>query len=201
MDKLFNHKWVQRGRGLALTLLIVLAMGLFLNSMISIEITEAQSGRDDSDTIYRGNLRVNGRLLTFGPAMIGPGGTIGIYNSDGDMVSGIDAYGNITATGSITAAGFSSDDLVRGYDDSQAHLVGSLAVTTTITGTAVVSTGPYALRGGSCSLAMVPTTTLSYCAIDNTAGGGIQVIVYQSNGTVATLPAPLTWFAFVEPEE
>lgn len=198
--KIFMNSWVRRGRGVALALLVALAMVLFLNSIVSIEITEAQ-GRTDSDTFYRGNLTINGRLLTFGPVMIGPGGTIGIYNSDGDMVSGLDAYGNITTTGVITAAGLSSDQLVRGYDDSQAHLVGSMAVSVTVTGTAQVAAGPYALRSGSCSLAMVPTTTLSYCAIDNTAGGGIQVIVYQSNGTVATLPAPLTWFAFVEPEE
>jgi hypothetical protein len=196
MNKLFEHKWFVRGRALVATIMVALVAILFLNNVVQIE---AQGRTGDSETIYRGSVTVNGRLLTFGPVMVGPGGSLGVYNSDGDMVSGLDAYGNITATGRITAAGVNSDDLVRGFDDTQARLVGSLAaVTTTITGTAVVATGPFDLMSGTCSLTIVPTTTVSYCALNETVGGNLEVIVYTAADAVATVPATLTWFAWVE---
>lgn len=196
MNKIFSNRWYRLGRGLLVALIVPLVILLFLNSVFSIE---AQGRTTDGDTIYRGSVTVNGRLLAFGPVMVGPGGSLGIYNSDGDMVSKLDAYGNITATGRIAAAGVDSDNLVRGYDDTQAYLIGSLAVpTVTVTGTAVVATGTYALRSGTCSLAVVPTTTVSYCAVNQTVGGNLEVIVYTSADAVATVPAPLTWFAWVE---
>lgn len=195
---ILHNRWVQRGKWLATAVMMALVAILFLNNVVQIE---AQGRTGDGDTIYRGNVTINGRLLSFGPVMIGPGGSIGVYNSDGDMVSKLDAYGNISATGRITAAGFNSDDLVRGYGDSQAFLVGSMAVpTVTVTGTATVATGPYALRSGACSLAVVPTTTMSYCAINETVGGNLEIVVYQTDDTVATVGAPLTWFAWVEEE-
>jgi hypothetical protein len=196
MTQLFKHKWFLRLRAVVVTLMVALIAILFLNSVVQIE---AQGRTPDSETIYRGSLTVNGRVLAFGPVMVGPGGSIGIYNSDGDMVSGLDAYGNITATGRITAAGMNSDDLLRGFEDTQAKLVGSLAaVTTTITGTAVVATGPFNLMSGTCSLAAVPTTTVNYCALNETVGGNLEVIVYTSGDAVATTGAPVTWFAWVE---
>ena len=194
MKRIFKHGY-GRFFGIVVAVFVPLVVMLFLNSVVSIEA----QGRTDSDTIYRGGVQINGRLLAFGPVMIAPGGSLGIYNSDGDMVGGIDAYGNITATGRITATGVNSDNLVRGYDDSQAFMIGSMAVpTVTITGRDIVATGPYALRSGACSLAMVPTTTVSYCALNVTVLGEVEIVAYQADGSVAIVPATITWFAWVE---
>lgn len=159
----------------------------------------AQERTPAGETLLRGGVTIAGRLLALGPVMVGNGGSLDVYNSSGELAARLDSAGNLTATGSITAAGVSSDDLVRGFGENTARLIGSLAVpTTTVTGTAVVGTGT--IMSGNCSLAQVPTTTRSFCTISTLSNNNIVLTVYQTNNSVATLPATVAWFAWVVEE-
>lgn len=192
-------KRLTRGNMLVMVIVAALAAVLLLNGVM-VEAQQNDGGGRSSDTVIRGGLTVSGKLLALGPVQIGPGGSIGIYNADGDAVARFDEAGNFSTTGVITAAGFSSDDLVRGFETATVQLVGSIAVpTTTITGTAVVDSGAWRLISGNCSLMAVPTTTVASCAVVELAGD-IVVNVYKADNTLATVGAPISWFAWVEEE-
>jgi len=189
----------KRGAWSALSVIISVVALLILSGALQ---TAAQTSPPRNGyTVFRDGLTVGGKLTTVGPVRIGGSGSIGIYNTSGDQVMAIDSAGNITTTGNITTAdGFTTADLVRGFGQT-ARLVGSMAVpTTTVTGTAVVATGPFSgIMSGNCSLQMVPTTTVSYCAL-SVVGGNIMAVVYNTNMAVATEPAVISWFAWVEDE-
>lgn len=186
-------KKIQRLFLVALPIVISVAAMLLLNTVR----TEAQSSGRTSYTVFRDGLMVIGQFTTVGPMRIGNGGSISIHNSSGNAIMDVDSSGNISTTGVITASGFTSTDMVRGFGQP-ARIIGSLVVpTTTVTGTAVVANGPFQLVGGSCSLAMVPTTNVASCAL-NTFAGDLVVTVYKANMDVATAPATISWFAYVE---
>ena len=194
-----KKKWLTRGNMAAVSILMGLAAVLLLNGIL-VEAQQSDGASRSSDTVIRGGLTVSGKLLALGPIQIGPGGSIGVYNADGDAVARFDAAGNFTTTGVITAAGFSSDELLRGFETTTVQLVGSIAVpTTTVTGTAVVDEGPWDLISGNCSLMTVPTTTVASCVVVD-LGGDIVVNVYKADNTLATVGADLSWFAWVEEE-
>lgn len=194
-----NKQLLRRGFWSAVSVLISVAALLLLSGALQ---TAAQTSPVRSGyTVFRDGLVIGGRLTTVGPVRIGGSGSLGIYNTTGDMVMAIDSAGNISTTGNITTAdGFTTADLVRGFDQT-ARLVGSMTVpTTTVTGTAVVATGPFSgIMSGNCSLQMVPTTTVSYCAL-SVVGGDMVAVVYDTSMAVATEPAVISWFAWVEDE-
>lgn len=189
-------------RRFVMVLLPVIVAVLFM-TLINATLTSAQtSAVRNGYTVFRDGLIVAGRLTTVGPVRIGGGGTIGVYNTDGDMVMAVDSVGNITTTGNITTvSGFSTTNLVRGFSTATARLVGSITVpTTTVTGTAVVAIGPFSeLTSGNCSLQIVPTTSVSSCALDVVAGD-LVANVYDANNNLAINPAAISWFAWVEDE-
>lgn len=192
-------KRLTRGNMVAMVIVAALAAVLLLNGVM-VEAQQSDGGGRSSDTVIRGGLTVAGKLLALGPVQIGPGGSIGVYNSDGDPVARFDAAGNFSTTGVITAAGFPITNLLRGFDTTPVQLVGSITVpTTTITGTAVVADGPWDLISGNCSLTAVPTTTVSSCVVVE-MGGDLFVNVYKADNTLATVGADLSWFAWVEEE-
>lgn len=182
----------------AVSLLVAVVFVWLLQAMMA----QAQPIMNDpGNTTFRGNLTVRGALEARGPVQVGSGGSIEVRNSQGVMVAGLDSWGNVTATGQISTAAFSTANLVRGYADSRARLIGSLnPPTVTVTGTTTVFSGSsITLISSVCSLSAIPTTTVSHCYVHQT-NNDILLTVRDGNNNEATVPAVVNWHAYVEGE-